>query len=137
MSETNLNLIKTVYAAFNGREYEAVLSHFAEDFVWIAADSSPLADRSPYRGIPAIREGVFDRIAAGFERLEVEPDEMFEADGERVVVLGHYHGQFRGASNDFRTQVAHIWTVRNGKAAKFQQYVDTLKVSQDAAAASS
>ena len=137
MSEADLNLIKTVYAAFNGRDYESVLAHFVEDFEWIAAENSPLADRSPYRGIAAIREGVFDRIAAGFEILELEPDEMFTGEAERVIVLGYYHGQFRGASSDFRTQVAHIWTVRNGKATRFQQYLDTLKVSQDAAAASS
>jgi hypothetical protein len=57
-------------------------------------------DQNPYHGVPAIRSGVFERIAAGFEKLVVVPDEIFEADGGRVVVLGYYHGKFSGASEE-------------------------------------
>jgi ketosteroid isomerase-like protein len=134
MSESNKAIIENIYNAFNSRGYETVLTFFSQDFEWCAADSSPLADKSPYRGIEAVRTGVFDRITAGFERLEVVPDELFAADDDRVVVLGYYHGQFRGKEGEFRTQVAHIWTVRDRKAVKFQQYLDTLKVAKDAAA---
>ena len=133
MSDKNVALINEIYDAFNRRDYEGALTHFASDFEWIAAENSPLADQSPYHGIDRVRTGVFDRIAAGFERLEVAPDEMFGADGDRVVVLGHYHGRFRGAATEFRTQVAHIWTVKDRQAVKFQQHLDTLKVSTDAA----
>jgi hypothetical protein len=76
---------------------------------------------------------VFERITAGFESLTIEAEETFEGQG-RVVVLGYYRGKFRGKTDEFRTQVAHIGTVRDGKATKFQQYVDTLKVARDAAA---
>ena len=130
----NIALIEKTYESFAARDYEAVMSNFADDFVWIAADNSPLADQSPYHGVPAIRSGVFERIAAGFEKLVVVADEMFEADGGRVVVLGHYHGKFRGAPEEFETQVAHIWTVRDGRIVKFQQYLDTLKVAKDSGA---
>ena len=133
MSNENTDLIKKIYVAFNERDYEGVLSNFSDDFEWISADNSPLADLSPYHGIEAIRESVFGRIAAAFELLTVDADEIFEGDG-RVVVLGYYHGQFRGRSDEFRTQVAHIWTVRGGKATRFQQYTDTLKIARDAAA---
>lgn len=134
MSENNKTIIQDIYKAFGERDYDKVLTFFATDFEWYAADNSPLADQSPYHGVDAVRTGVFDRIAAGFEKLEVVPDELFTADGERVVVLGYYHGKFRGKADEFRTQVAHIWTVRDGRAVKFQQYLDTLKVSTDAAA---
>ena len=127
MIENNKKVIENIYAAFNSRNYEGVLSHFTDDFEWQAADNSPLADQSPYHGIEAIREGVFARIAAGFEKLEVEIDEIFEGDG-RVVVLGYYHGKFHGNANESKTQLAHIWTVRDGKATKFQQYIDTLAI---------
>jgi ketosteroid isomerase-like protein len=126
----NITTIEKVYDAFNAREYEQVLAQFDPAFEWIAADNSPLADKSPYRGIAAIREGVFDRIAAGFEKLIVIPDEIFGADGH-VVVLGYYEGKFRGSQEEFRTQVAHIWTLVDGKPVKFQQYVDTLKIALD------
>ena len=132
--EPNLKIIESIYRSFAARDYEAVMSHFADDFLWIAADNSPLADQSPYNGVPAIRAGVFERIDAGFEKLEVVPDEMYEAAEGRVVVLGNYHGKFRGAESEFVTQVAHIWTLRDGQAVKFQQYLDTLKVARDSGA---
>ena len=130
----NIILIERIYEAFSARDYEAVMSNFSEDFVWHAADNSPLADQSPYHGVPAIRTGVFERITGGFEKLIVVPDEIFEADGGRVVVLGYYHGKFRGADSEFQTQVAQIWTVREAQAVKFQQYLDTLKVARDSGA---
>ena len=133
MSENNIATIKKIYDAFGKRDFETVLSFFTPDFEWISAENSPLGDRSPYHGIDQIREGVFGRIAAGFESLTIEADEIFEADG-KVVVLGYYHGQFLGKSEAFRAQVAHIWTVRDGKASKFQQYVDTLQIARNATA---
>ncbi|MEP6788182.1 MAG: nuclear transport factor 2 family protein [Acidobacteriota bacterium] len=131
MSENDKAIIDEIYVAFNSRNYEDILGHFTEGFEWIAAENSPLADLSPYRGIDAIRTGVFDRIAAGFESLTVKADEIFAGE-DRVVVLGYYHGKFRGRSDEFRAQVAHIWTVGDGKAKRFQQYVDTLKIARDA-----
>jgi uncharacterized protein len=132
MSDDNKAMIERIYEVFANRDYEAVMSHFADNFEWYAADNSPLADQSPYFGIEAVRTGVFARIEAGFEKLIVMPDEIFNAEGDRVVVLGYYHGKFRGKEKEFRTQVAHIWTLRDGRAVKFQQYLDTLKVSRDA-----
>jgi ketosteroid isomerase-like protein len=131
MSTQNIETIKKVYDAFNARDYETVLSYFDPNFEWYAADNSPLADKSPYRGIDAIRTGVFDRIAAGFEKLVVVPDEIIAGEGDRVVVLGYYEGKFRGGSSEFRTQVAHIWTIQDGKPINFRQYVDTLKIALD------
>lgn len=134
MTENDKAIVERVYEVFGNRDYEAVMSHFAEDFEWHAADSSPLADQSPYHGVEAVRNGVFARIEAGFEKLVVVPDEIFAGYGGRIVVLGYYHGKFRGKDDEFRTQVAHIWTIRDGKAVKFQQYLDTLKIASDAAA---
>lgn len=129
MSQENINTINKLYEAFNNREYEAVLSFFDPAIAWIAADNSPLADKSPYQGTDAIREGVFARIAAGYEKLSVRIDEIFGAE-ERVVVLGYYDGIPRSNGKQSFTQLAHIWTLANGKPVRFQQYIDTRKVAE-------
>lgn len=130
MPEKSIEIINDVYEHFNSRDYSGVLERFDPGFEWFAAENSPLADMSPYNGIEAIRSGVFERIEVGFEKLIVVPDEIFAANG-RVVVLGYYEGKFRGKTEEFRTQVAHIWTLADGKPVKFQQYVDTLKIALD------
>lgn len=129
MPQENINVINKIYGAFGRRDYAAVLEHFGPTFEWIAAVNSPLADRSPYRGLDEVREGVFARIAAGFERLTVKVDEIFSA-GDKVIALGFYDGVYKPNGKQFQAQVAHIWTLANGKAVKFQQYVDTYQLAQ-------
>jgi uncharacterized protein len=129
MSQENIDVINKIYQAFGQRDFDTVLEHFGPTIEWVAAFNSPLADRSPYRGLDEVREGVFMRIAAGFERLTVKADEIFGAD-DRVVVLGFYDGVYRANGKPFQAQVAHIWTLANGKAVKFQQYVDTYQLAE-------
>jgi ketosteroid isomerase-like protein len=72
---------------------------------------------------------VFMRIAAGFDRLTVKVDEMFGAD-DKVVALGFYDGVYNANGKRFQAQMAHIWTLADGKAVKFQQYVDTYQLAE-------
>jgi uncharacterized protein len=130
MSQENIELIETIYGHFNSRQYDDILPHVADEMTWVSADNSPLADESPYHGPAKIRTRVFGRIEAGFEKLEIRTDEIYGADGGRVVVLGYYIGRMRGKTEDSETQLAHIWTIRDGKAVKFQQYVDTFKIAE-------
>lgn len=134
MPAANIASIQSVYEAFARRDYPAVLASFDAKIEWFAADHSPLADRSPYRGLDAVRDGVFERIAAGFERLVVGVDEIFAAGdrGDQVVALGYYEGALKSNGKTFRAQVAHIWTLTAGKVVKFQQYVDTLQLAETA-----
>jgi uncharacterized protein len=104
--------IESLYARLGERNYEAVMSYLADDIVWIVADNSPLADRSPYHGIAEVRSGVFERLTA----------------------LGYYYFRFHGQAEERNAQVAHVWTIRDGRAVKFQQYLDTLQIARDAGA---
>ena len=128
----NITDIEKLYVSLNERDYEAVMSHLTDDIVWIVADNSPFADRSPYNGIAEVRSGIFERLTAGFDRLIFGADEIFEGDGGRVVALGYYYGNFHGKDEEFKAQVAHVWTISKGRAVKFQQYLDTLQVARDA-----
>ncbi len=44
---------------------------------------------------------------------------------------GYYFLKFHGQAGERKAQVAHIWTMREGRAVKFQQYLDTLQVARD------
>lgn len=129
--KTNAQLVHCIYEAFGQGDHSEVLAYFSPTIEWFAADHSPLADQSPYRGLAAVREGVFLRIAASFARLAVRVDEFFEA-GDKVVALGYYDGVRKDNGKALRAQVAHIWTLADGKVVRFQQYVDTLQVAEAA-----
>src|ERR1043166_10169275 len=99
--------VETLYARLGERDYEAVMSYLADDIVWIVADNSPLANRSPYHGIAEVRSGVFERLTAGFDKLVFDADEIFECNGgERGVALGYYFFRFYGETEESKTKGA-------------------------------
>jgi ketosteroid isomerase-like protein len=126
---TNASVIEAVYAAFAKRDIPAVLALFHDDVVWVAANHSPLADESPYEGKGRVRDGVFSRMGERFTRFSVRVSELFEARGGRVVMLGLYEGLFRDGKTPIDAEVAHVWTLVDGRVTKFQQYTDTFQLS--------
>jgi ketosteroid isomerase-like protein len=131
MSKLNVEIVSKIYAEFAAGNIPAVLELFDPSIEWFAAENSPLADRSPYRGLNQIVEGVFTRIGLEFPGLTIQVDELLDA-GNKVAMLGRYHGVRKSTGKGFHAQVAHVWTMTDGRASKFQQYLDTYQVAQTA-----
>ncbi|TFY98656.1 nuclear transport factor 2 family protein [Ramlibacter rhizophilus] len=129
MSQQNVTLVQSIYEAFARGDVPAVLALFADDIEWIEADHFPYADGSPYRGPQAVVNGVFARLGAEWDGFSVQPKELLDA-GDRVVALGTYRGTYKATGKPVQAQFAHVWSLRAGKAAKFQQYTDTQQFAQ-------
>lgn len=123
-----INIVKQVYRAFNAGDVVTWLTFFAPTFEWYAADNSPIADHSPYRGLDAVRGEVFPRLAALFPGMRLRADEILATEN-KAVMLGYYYNLLQKAGGTTEAQVAHILTFQNGKIVKFQQYLDTYKFS--------
>ena len=52
------------------------------------------------------------------------PHEFLDA-GTDVVVLGRYRGVAKGTGKQLDVPFAHVWTLRDGKATCFRQFLDT------------
>ena len=91
---------------------------------WNEAENFIYADGNPYVGPQAILEGVFMRLGSEWDGFSVTPEEWMDA-GPRVVVLGTYAGTHRGTSKRVRAQFAHVWSLKEGRVVRFQQYTDT------------
>jgi uncharacterized protein len=128
---TNMEVVNKIYASFAAGDVPALIELFDPAIEWVAAENSPLADRSPYRGLNQVLEGVFARIGNEFPGLKIQVDELLDA-GAKIVMLGRYHGVRKATGKEFHAQVAHIWTITSGKAIRFQQYLDTYHVAQTA-----
>ena len=129
MSQQNVTLVRSIYEAFGRGDVPAVLALFTDDIEWNEAENFPYADGNPYRGPQSVLQGVFARLGAQWERFSVEPQELLDA-GDRVVALGTYRGTHKATGKPVQAQFAHVWSLRAGKAAKFQQYTDTHQFAQ-------
>jgi ketosteroid isomerase-like protein len=124
MSSESLAVIRCIYDAFAAGDVPGVLGRMAPDIEWNEAENFIYADRNPYVGPQAILEGVFMRLGTEWEGFKVTPEEWLDA-GHRVVVLGTYSGTHGATGKKVRAQFAHIWGMREGRVARFQQYTDT------------
>ena len=124
MSEGNRSTVQGMYDAFGRGDIATVLAALDPEVEWWEAENFIYADNNPYVGPQAVLQGVFARIGAEWEGFSVSPKEVLDA-GNTVVGHGYYGGKFRHTGRDVRAQFAHVFTFRDGKIVKFQQYTDT------------
>ena len=122
---SNIAPVKALYAAFATGDMPAALATMAPDIVWNEAENYPYADRNPYVGPEAVLMGVFARIGGDWDGFSATSEEMIDG-GDTIVSLGHYAGTNKATGKRMRAQFAHVFRVKNGKIASFQQYTDTL-----------
>ena len=126
---SNVEVVKNIYSAFASGDIPTVLGWFHKDIVWNEAESFPYADGNPYIGPEAVLNGVFARCGGEWDGFAVEIDEIVDA-GDTVVAMGRYLGTYKATGKPQRTQIAHIWRLKDGKVSRFQQHADTLHVAQ-------
>jgi ketosteroid isomerase-like protein len=124
MSQDNVQIVRGLYESFGKGDVPSVLGKMDQSIEWNEAENFIYADRNPYVGPQAVLEGVFMRLGTEWEGFSVTPEEWMDA-GNRVVVLGTYAGVHRGTSKPVRAQFAHVWSLKEGRVARFQQYTDT------------
>jgi ketosteroid isomerase-like protein len=124
---TNQELIENVYRCFAVGDVPAVLGAMADDIQWTEADGFPLA--GTYVGPQSVLEGVFMRLGEIGDHYSVVP-EQYVADGDTVVTLGTYTWKHKETGEPASVKMAHVWAIRDGKIAAFQQHVDTARVHE-------
>ena len=134
MSAENVVIVKGIYQAFGTGDVPAVVAALSPEIEWNEAENFPYSDGNPYRGPDAILGGVFARIGTEWDGFGVEPRQFLDA-GDTVVMTGRYTGTCRATGRSMNPQVAHLWTLADGKVVQFQQLVDTLAVARATGAA--
>jgi ketosteroid isomerase-like protein len=129
MSAENVAVIKGIYDAFGAGDVGGVLGAMSPDIAWHEAENFPYADRNPYVGPQAVAEGVFGRCIGEWDGFNVQMTDLIDG-GDRVVALGRYGGAYKTSGGAMNPQAVHVWTLKDGKAVAFQQYIDTLAVSR-------
>jgi len=116
--------VRKIYEAFNRGDMPFVIGSMDPEIQWSEAENFIYADGNPYVGPNVVLQGVFMRLGSEWEGFSVSFDAIHDA-GDTVIAEGHYSGKFRKTGRQVRAQFAHVFTFRDGKLLKFQQYTDT------------
>jgi ketosteroid isomerase-like protein len=129
MSEQeNTTLVQQAYGHFQSGDILAVLDSLSEDVQWVPAE----AEGVPVSGTRRGREQVgqfFQSLSDTQEAQQFEPREFVTQD-DKVVALGHYAWHVKPTGREWESDFAHVFIVRDGKVARFQEYADTAALAE-------
>ena len=119
----NLELVQRSYEAFARHDMDGVVADMDPAIEWHQAQGLPHGGL--YRGLDEVRRNVFDPLDADWwDEFSADPDELLDA-GNEIVVLGRYRGVAKRTGRVLDVPFVHVWTIREGKAVRFRQFLDT------------
>ena len=120
---SNLEIVQRSYVAFGRGDMDAVLADMDEGIEWQQAQGLPHG--GIYRGIAEVRRNVFDPLDRDWwSEFSAEPDELLDA-GDEIVALGRYRGVAKETGKVLDVPFVHVWSLRDGKAWRFRQFLDS------------
>ena len=125
MSKDNTELVRGGYEAFGSGDMNAVMQ-LLQDTEWHEAEGAPQG--GVYKGAEAILAGVFGPLLQQLPDFKVTPHEVLPVGEDRVLAVGDYTGQGEGGA--LHARFAHLWTVRDDKVTRFEQFADTALMRQ-------
>jgi len=128
-SPDNVSIVQSDYSAFAAGDVESVLATFDPNIVWNEAENFPYADGNPYVGGEAIVNGVFARLGEEWDGFHLTDLKFHDMSSNMVLVTGRYKGTYKKTGKAMDVQMAHLWTLNNGKVVAFQQFADTKGVA--------
>jgi ketosteroid isomerase-like protein len=120
MPEPLIEQFRRAYADFSRGDLDAVLKLIDPGVELRDRPESP--DASVYHGHDGVRESLA-RSVEMFETLDFIP-ERFVEQGDHMVVTIMMRGRGRGSGVPVEDEIAHLWTVRDGRAVALQVYSD-------------
>ena len=127
MSEQNVEFVKGVYGAFERGDVPAVLGAFADDIEWVEAEGMPYG--GVYRGGEAVAQNVFGPITEDVDGFALATGEYI-ASGGSVAAVVRYTGTGKVSGKPLDVPAVHVWDVRDGKLARFRQFIDTVEYAE-------
>ena len=125
---SNGDIVRGLYEAFGRGDVPGVLGALDESIEWTEAEGFPYG--GTYRGHQAVLEGVFMKLGTEWENWTAVPAKIIDGGDGEVVALGTYTGKYLATGKSISVPYAHAWTLRDGKAVRFQQYTDTAEVAK-------
>jgi len=128
MSETNIAVVQSAYAAYARGDIGAVLSLLTPDVDWhTIGQREDFPAFGPRKGVPAVQE-FFKTVAENIEFSEFSPREFY-CDRDKVFVLGHYAMTTRKNGRKVASDWVHIFTFRGGRVMQFREFLDTAQLA--------
>jgi len=121
--QENKQLVMEGYRLFQAGDIRNLLERYHDDAEWTGPESEYLAYSGNFHGRKGIAE-FFAKLDACMQVLHMEP-KMMIAEDDKVVVSGSSTWVARSTGRQYDNPFVHIFTIRDGRVARFDSYWDT------------
>jgi ketosteroid isomerase-like protein len=129
MSNANIALVQSLYAAFGRGDIATIIKALAAEATWESVGRPSDFPTLGLRQGPAAVQQFFELVGHHLDFSEFSPKEFFAAD-DRVFVLGYYAMAVKKTGSKIDSDWVHIFTVRDGQVVAFREFTDTAKVAE-------
>ena len=126
-AQENIKVVQQAYDNFKTGNIPSLLNLFAEDIEWVLPEIENVSFSGKRRGRGEVGK-FFASVNEQQEALQFEPRD-FVAQGDRVVALGRYTWRIKSTGRKTESDFAHVFTVRNGRVVRFQEYMDSASIA--------
>jgi uncharacterized protein len=121
--QQNTELVANLYAAFAKGDVQTILDHCADDVEWTLEGPEVIPFAGERKGRAQVLE--FFQALGGTQTNQKLTTETWVAQGDCVATLGRYSGAVKATGKAFDGPIAHFFTIRGGKVARFVNLGDT------------
>ena len=120
MSTANVEALREGYHALNRADLSVVLELLDPEIEW--HEPAPSPDAGTHRGRDSF-ESFLGSWLDSFEDFRIEPERVLER-GDRLIAIVRQSGRGRASGVEIDARLAHIWTVRDGRAIRWESVAD-------------
>lgn len=122
--------VAKLYNYFAEGNVDAVLAGLTEDVEWNEAEGFIYYNGGAYVGRDAVLEGVFARVGGEWEYWNLADLQIENLGSDKALATGRYQAKHKETGKMLDAQFAHVWTMRDTLAMRFQQYTDTKQAAE-------
>jgi len=122
---TATDIVRSFYDKLATGDAPGALDLMAPDVEWTTMWHYQVEGRGPEK----VAQGLFEPLVAEWSSFALIPGE-FITEGETIVSLGDFTGVHGTTGKTSNARYAHVWTIRDGRIARFRQYIDTLAIAE-------
>lgn len=122
-SQDNKQLVMQGYQKYQNKDIQGLLELLADDIEWVGVENEDIPFAGVYRGKGEVGR-YFSQLDEAQEAQQFEA-QKFMAEGDNVVVTGKSRWTVKSTGQAYENPWVHVFTIRNGKVARFEQYNDT------------
>jgi len=122
----NVKHLKSFYAAVAQGDFTAARQYLDPTLEWVGPDAPGLWFSGNHRGPDAVFKEVIEPAYGKIVEFRMRMKKFHEV-GEHVIAVGRVSGRAKMTGRELDAAIAHVWTLRNGKAVRCLSYHEPAK----------